>query len=162
MNGYRSCTETYRDDKSEPIPTMNGYRQLYPARAFCGYRQLYPFCVLNWLSPVVPRSWLTLLRTGTGPVPTMNGYRSCTETYHDNKSEPIPTMNGYRQLHPFCVFVPFVATSILPLPLRESRQSVCCVLISSSEILWTLLGLKVCCVSMRSATSMRPPVRTKN
>ena len=31
MNCYRCCTETYRDDKSEPIaPTMNGLSQLYP------------------------------------------------------------------------------------------------------------------------------------
>ena len=60
MNGYRCCTETYCDNKSEPIPTMNGYRQLHP------------FCVLNWLSPVVPRScflWLSLIRTGTGACP---------------------------------------------------------------------------------------------
>ena len=35
-------------------------------------------------------------------------------------------------------------------------------LISSLEILWTLLGLKVCCVSTLRATSILPPVRTKN
>ena len=38
----------------------------------------------------------------------------------------------------------------------------CTALISSSEILWTLFGLNVCVVSTRRATSILPPVRTKN
>ena len=43
-----------------------------------------------------------------------------------------------------------------------SSQSAWSVLISSREILWTLLGLKVCRVPERRATSILPPVRTKN
>ena len=42
---------------------MNGFNlPLLCFCAFCGLypyaNSTYPFCVLNWLSPVVPRSWL--------------------------------------------------------------------------------------------------------